>query len=181
MPSSLVPRSELVRRAALAFVEVLALAMPGFVGILSSPPVHAQPPQQVQSGAVATPKFEVASIKPCDPTSALFLRGGGPPTLTPRSLTVNCQRLSGIIFTAYLIYAEGHRKVVPPLPIEGAPAWLDQDRYMIEAKSESDASSEMMQGPMLRSTESTPYRDHASPTGMYASALGGVLDERRFR
>src|SRR5579862_81475 len=63
---------------------------------------------------------------------------------------VNCQRLSGIIFTAYLIFADGHRKVVPPLPIEGAPAWLDTDRYIIEAKTESDATSEMMQGPMLQ-------------------------------
>jgi bla regulator protein blaR1 len=137
-------------KAALATVGVAALLVPVIFGILNVPAIRAQAPQPAQPAAPATPKFEVAAIKLCDPNSIPGTRGGGPPTLTPRCLTVNCQPLEGIIFSAYLVYANGHRKVVPPTPTEGAPGWLASDRYLIEAKSESDASPEMMQGPMLQ-------------------------------
>jgi uncharacterized protein (TIGR03435 family) len=36
------------------------------------------------------------------------------------------------------------------VPIEGGPAWIHSERYSINAKSESKATPEMMQGPVLQ-------------------------------
>jgi uncharacterized protein (TIGR03435 family) len=59
--------------------------------------------------------------------------------------------LIGIIQVAYLDYADGHHRIMPPMPIEGAPNWLQSDRYMIQAKTAVDVGSGTMQGPMVQS------------------------------
>jgi uncharacterized protein (TIGR03435 family) len=108
---------------------------------------------QGQPASSAT-KFEVASIRSCDGGGGPNDRGGGG-TSSPGRLTLTCQSLSGLIDAAYLIYANGVDAADPGLvsttPVEGGPAWINSERYTINAKADGNASPEMMQGPMLQS------------------------------
>jgi uncharacterized protein (TIGR03435 family) len=64
---------------------------------------------------------------------------------------VNCQFLSGIIHQAYLAYAHGGSfNLFVTTPIEGGPDWIYKERYAINAKTESEVSRELMNGPMLQ-------------------------------
>lgn len=100
------------------------------------------PTQTVDPG---TPKFEVVSIRPCKDGPAI--RGGGRGSSgNPASgrLVMNCQSLKGIIERAYT-------SGMPPLPpIEGAPAWINSERYTINALAEGNPRMDLMIGPMLR-------------------------------
>ncbi len=116
--------------------------------------VTAPPQSAIQAAPQPTPKFEVASIKPCKDPMPPGGRGGGPRgNPSPGRLDMNCQTVAGFIQAAYLIYANGQTN--PPwavlgVPIEGGPGWIRSDRYSIDAKAEGDASNEMMHGPMLQ-------------------------------
>ena len=116
---------------------------------MNAPAIRAQAP--AQSAATATPKFEVASIKPCKAD----IGGGGVRVgnfkVSPGRLTVNCVNVLFMIREAFLEYANGRYHHLPiEVPIEGAPGWVQSDRYSIEAKAEDTASQEMMEGPMLQ-------------------------------
>lgn len=96
-----------------------------------------------------TPKFEVASVKPCkdDPDPGYK---GGRGISSPGRLDLVCQPLRVFIVRAYVYYKDGHFNILQPLPeIQGAPHWID-DRYSITAKAENMASDGMMNGPMLK-------------------------------
>jgi uncharacterized protein (TIGR03435 family) len=66
---------------------------------------------------------------------------------------MECQTVDDLIRWAYL-----RNGLVTPLitrrfftqPIKGSPAWINSDRYTIDAKAESPQSLEMMRGPMLQ-------------------------------
>jgi len=103
---------------------------------------------QTQSLTV-TPKFDVASIKPCKDDSGPGYRGGRGIS-SPGRLDLVCQPLRVFIVRAYVYYRDGHYNLLQPLPeIQGAPDWID-DRYSISAKADGIASEGMMNGPMLK-------------------------------
>ena len=103
---------------------------------------------QAQSVTPATPKFEVASIRPSTGCGTGVRSGGGS---SPGRLTLTCQTVEALIGGAYVRFANGSFSTQPRgIPIEGGPAWIHSERYNINAKAEGDASSEMMNGPMLQ-------------------------------
>src|SRR5580658_2008791 len=114
------------------------------IGLLHAPDSHGQSP------AAASPVFEVASVRPCK-DSEPGGRSGGSTANSPGRLTLRCQNVMGFINLAYRFYANG--RVNAPWswpPIEGGPAWINSDRYEINAKAEGTPSEAMTHGPMLQ-------------------------------
>jgi uncharacterized protein (TIGR03435 family) len=65
---------------------------------------------------------------------------------------VPCQKLIDLIEWAYVRFADGQEHPSAPFePAQGGPAWIETDRYAINAESPGGASTGMMLGPMLRS------------------------------
>jgi beta-lactamase regulating signal transducer with metallopeptidase domain len=80
--------------------------------------------REMQSGAPpvnVVPKFDVVSIRPCDPSSFPpgARGGGGGGTSSPGRLREDCQSLMGLIQMSYLLYANG--RVNPPWAVLGLP------------------------------------------------------------
>lgn len=127
------------RKAALAAACLTAIALPVAVGIL-----------RAQSAANATtPRFEVASIKPCQ--RGVTREGDS----SPGSLRSGCAFLAdddstGHIQRAYVRFAGGHSNPVRVLQIEGGPKWIHSEEFEIDAKAEGHPSLEMMEGPMMQ-------------------------------
>jgi uncharacterized protein (TIGR03435 family) len=144
-------RMNMGKKLVLVAAGVATLVLPIIVGIVNTPSIWAQSPQS-QSARVATPKFEVASIRSCKD----FGPGerGANSNLSPGRMTLNCYVVQSLILSAYLQFANGVDARDPGLvltpPIEGGPAWINSERYTINAKAEGDASSGLMQGPMLQ-------------------------------
>ncbi len=124
------------KRVTLAVSGIAGLAAPIALGVLNAPPIWAQ------TASAFTPKFEVASIRPCEPALPGAGRRGGL-SVTPGRLHVICMTVNAL---AQIAYGVGFR-----FPIEGGgPAWIRSDGYDIEAKAEGNPSAQMMQGPMLQ-------------------------------
>jgi uncharacterized protein (TIGR03435 family) len=105
------------------------------------------------AAAAATPKFEVASIRPCEAGASAPAGGGRSENLEDSSLgTYNsgCQTVKNHILMAYAGYADGRAHPPPLAPIEGGPGWIDSVRYRIVAKPEGGPSFGMMKGPMMQ-------------------------------
>lgn len=127
----------------LAATAIAALTSPILIGVMNEAPVLAQ-------SSVATPKFEVVSVKPCRGDIPPGVRtGGGNPS--PERLNIQCQTVKGLINIAYVLFANGTSNVTAQFSIEGGPQWVDSDLYTIEATTGSPEKTEMMQGPMLQS------------------------------
>jgi uncharacterized protein (TIGR03435 family) len=120
---------------------VAAFAVPILIGVLNAPAIRAQ------SAAAAVPKWEVVSIKPCEPHPGPMsdMAPGG--NSTPGNLRTECFPLlnangSGLIRGAYASD--------PFTPITGAPSWVHSAFYQINAKAEGSPSVATMNGPMMR-------------------------------
>jgi uncharacterized protein (TIGR03435 family) len=123
--------------------KLAAFAVTGGLGIASG------------QSTVAAPKFEVASIRRCAAGDA-----PGGISVTPGRLTVNCQTVRGLIDMAYVLYVDGtlHMPGRTIVPVERGPAWINSDRYAIEAKAEGTPSLGMMRGPMLQALLETRFK-----------------------
>jgi len=123
------------KKLALAAAGMAALMVPIVVGTL-----HGQP--------VVAPKWEAAAIRPCEiPPSGGTKSGREAPS--PGRLN-QCATVMNLIRTAYVTFANGQRNPPGRLPISGGPAWINSERFQINAKAEGTPSREMMQGPMLQ-------------------------------
>ena len=106
------------------------------------------------TGAVAPsqrPRFEVASIKPCEGEVEPGPRGGasiGEPS--PGRLALNCQTVKGLIQMAYILFADGRLHPAARVPITGGPGWIESERYEINASAGAPQTQEMMRGPMMQ-------------------------------
>jgi bla regulator protein blaR1 len=161
------------RKAALTALGLAAVLVPIAVGALDAPAVNAQAPPSARSAAPSSIEgvrqaFEVASIRRCTEAdftaylTALGASGGGRagggggagnPAGDPGMLRLVCVPLNGLIAHAYLTYANSkdENAVFGAGPqIQGGPAWIETDRYTINAKPESAQSREMMTGPMMQ-------------------------------
>jgi uncharacterized protein (TIGR03435 family) len=139
----------LARKVTLIIAATAALAAPILVGMIGAPTLRAQ------SAAATAPKFDVASVKPCDSNS--LPPGGGRgvvgPDSSPGRLTLNCQTVKSFILTSYVLSANGQRQgadALKLLPVEGGPSWINSERYTINAETETNTSESIMRGPMLQ-------------------------------
>ena len=108
------------------------------------------------------PAIEVASVKPCQDTNAGRggrRGGGGGPGAAAGHVLLNCMTVAQLIRLAYLQFPDGAQptldgpRVSPRMlnqPLTGAPAWIDSERYTIDAKPETPQTMPMMRGPMMQ-------------------------------
>jgi bla regulator protein BlaR1 len=130
------------KKLLLAGAGMFAIAVPILVGVVNTSFIEAQ--SQLPAGAL---KFEVASVKRCAGP-----RPGNVLSSSPGRLTVNCGSVGQLILQAYTRRGANGRPLSPPLTvrIEGGPAWINSDRYEINAKGENDATWQTMLGPMMQ-------------------------------
>ncbi len=134
--------------ADLNFAKKVILAVAG-IGVLAVPLVagmmHASLSQNPARPA-DTPKWEVASIRPCQGEQQV----PGHPEIrpwansSPGRLSTGCVRLLDADGIGLIGYA------YPELPIKGGPHWLHSAFYDINAKAEGNPSVKVMMGPMMQ-------------------------------
>jgi uncharacterized protein (TIGR03435 family) len=126
-------------------------------GMMNVAAIRAQTQQSLtQAAAAATPKFEVASVKPCKAGDGGRKGNGGARgtdtgSPSPGRLDLNCQPVMSLIRMAYVQYADG--ELTPPgrhVPISGGPAWINSASYEIDATAERAPGQNIMKGPMLQ-------------------------------
>ncbi len=107
---------------------------------------------QSQTNTAATPRFDVASIKPCEDAdfAPASKSGGEGGDFSPGTLRLDCTTVMNLIRGAYVLFANGHVNPRSRVPVEGGPAWINSGRYQIDAKAEGARSQGMMHGPMLQ-------------------------------
>jgi len=138
------------RKAVLVLAAAVALVVPVAAGMITAP---RRTSTQVKG---PVPKFEVVSVRPCDPghPGGQGSRGqGAGPAGSPGRLTENCLTLMNLMQNAYIRFADGRGHdawQIRNIPIEGGPEWIKHDPWLIEATADASIRQEMMRGPMLQ-------------------------------
>jgi uncharacterized protein (TIGR03435 family) len=144
-----------VRKAALVLVATLAVGLPLVAGMLIAP---LEISALAQASADKPLKFDVASVKPCEPAPAPEpgQRGPGGGAASPGYLRLPCLTLNGLVSIAsgniddYLSVYLRNRPDGRFKAVRGGPAWAATERFTIEARAQGAPSRKTMQGPMLR-------------------------------
>jgi uncharacterized protein (TIGR03435 family) len=99
-----------------------------------------------------TPRFEVISVKPCAEQADSLPGGrkGDGQKSSPSRLHLTCQTLMSMIQLAYVNYADARYNPFAQVRISGGPAWINTERFQIDATSETPRRTGEMNGPMLR-------------------------------
>lgn len=95
----------------------------------------------------ATPRWEVVSIRPCEPTPEVQGKRGGGIGVSTGRLHVTCVSAKFLTEAAYVM-SQGH--LLGSVPVSGGPAWFGTAQFDIEAKAEGTPAGQMMQGAMLQ-------------------------------
>jgi bla regulator protein blaR1 len=133
------------------------------------------------ASAISKPKFDVASIKPCNPGAPVMGRGGattaGSPApnglggyfgRSPGRLDISCGSIMSMVNIAYVMNGDVTLTNSPKSPgnsdqhIKGVPDWAMSARYTIEAETDDPVANgptdgpnspawNLMVGPMLQS------------------------------
>ena len=151
-------RLNLARRAALVMAAVLAIVLPIVAGMVTASAAAKPAPARQAAGAQSSasfPKFDVVSIKPCEPSTPgergpAARTGGGIRVTSPGRLYLPCFPLSQMVREAYLIFAGGRVSSVFNVGVEGGPDWIKTERYEIDARTEPNVAAAVMRGPMLQ-------------------------------
>ena len=150
MANRIPARLNVMTKLAMAAAAVAAVVIPTAISSLQAPRLSAQ------SVEAPRPKFEIASVKPCnvEPGRVGGGRGGGNGSLgDPGMFRTPCVTVRFLIQTAYVHYANGQAAPASQLknqPIEGGPGWIDTERFIINAKPETPQAKATMGGPMLQ-------------------------------
>jgi uncharacterized protein (TIGR03435 family) len=146
----------LVRKVTLAIAAVLAIALPLATGMIVAPLGAQSPPVNGAGTTAQAAKFDVVSVKPCEPNAPGQSRGGGgTPITSPGRLYLQCYPLSTLFQEAYISFADGRGHGLTAtldVSVEGEqPDWMKTERYTIEAKTDQTAApAAVMRGPMLQ-------------------------------
>ena len=119
-----------------------------------------QTPSSLQSPP-AVQRFDVVSLRPCDPkTIPRPSPGGGRGsrvTSSPGRLRLDCQNLDMLVRTAYVTFANDRfnasSSATRPAEFalaESLPRWATSEHFTIEAKADSEPPDVAMRGSMLR-------------------------------
>ena len=131
-----------------------------------------------QRADVPVPRFDVVSVKPCDPDADPGTgRGGGPPS--PDGLYIPCMTVRGLIGLAFFSgqSPRGDNRLA------GGPDWISSARYTIEAVAPGVPLNATPRASMLQRilTERFSLRIRREPRAVSAYALmvarGGSLLE----
>jgi len=143
-------RLNVPRHVTLGIAAIAAFALPVAVRAMNTLPAQAADREVAARDAVALtqqappdrrPRFEVASIRPCEGT-----QGKRDARTSPGRLTVTCHTLATLIRLAYIGWSPSGLGA----PIVGGPGWLDSDEYLIDARTASEQPVAMIGGPMLQ-------------------------------
>ena len=126
-------RLNVARQVIVGIAAMAAFALPVALGAMNTLLGQAAPD--------ARPRFEVASIRPCEGTQGK--RDARP---LPGRLTVTCHTLATLIRLAYIGWSPSSLGA----PIVGGPGWLDSDEYLIDARAGSEQPVAMIGGPMFQ-------------------------------
>ncbi len=133
------------KKLGLAVAGMTTLALPIMAGIIGAPHIRAQWQLAIpQSAGIIAPKFETASIKPCE-----AFRNRKVPE-SPGRLQSGCTTLQRLMQQAYGTYANGYVNPLSTVTIKGGPAWTDSELYEIDAKAADSEGQILMKGPMLQ-------------------------------
>jgi uncharacterized protein (TIGR03435 family) len=124
-----------------------------------------QAPQKPSSSG-AKPRYDIASIKPCEaeevPTGARGAAGGTNASISPGRFQVPCVTTEQLIYLAYASYgAREDQRLVnddfgqasSPMKIRGGPDWVHslKEKYQIEATAAGATERVVLMGDMLQS------------------------------
>jgi bla regulator protein BlaR1 len=126
------------KKLMLAGAGLTAFSVPIIVGITSVPRIQAQ-------SQLATPNFEVVSIRTCS-----AFRKDTVQDWSPGTLHTECTTVERLIQQAYGLFGDGHMNPASALTVTGGPAWTTSDLYEIDATAHGPEPHSTMNGPILR-------------------------------
>jgi bla regulator protein blaR1 len=204
-------RLNYAKKAVLAVTALTALALPIAIGVVHAPIMRAQPiaapvlldqapataaqAKPVAAAAAPKPKFDVASIKPCQPGDGpgrsgkgdMGANGGVDPNgpegeggyfrASPGRLDITCGSLLTMVTVAYV----EHDKPLLNNPggimrqaqvIQGVPKWALEARYTIHAETDDPAANQPTRIGDGRGSRPGPAQ------GLLYGMLQGLLEDR---